>query len=76
VEQGCYAVHPSDTASGAHCFLRAAITTSKDTIKTGDFVQVSAAKKTVLDYEIVTRIRMPTHGRQERFLQVCLEKSH
>ena len=59
VEEGCYAVHPSDTAP-ALVALNAEIVTSKRTIGIDDFFQVDVEKSTVLDDdEIVTEIRIP-----------------
>ena len=59
VEEGCYAVHPSDTAP-ALIALDAEIRTSKRTIKAGDLFQVEVTKTTVLDEdEIVTKILVP-----------------
>ena len=59
VEEGCYAVHPSDTAP-ALIALDAEIETSKRKIKADEFFQVGVAKTTVLDDdEIVTAIRCP-----------------
>lgn len=60
VEEGCYAVHPSDTAP-ALIALNAEIKTSKRMINADDFFQVKVAKTTVLDDdEIVMEIRIPS----------------
>ena len=70
VEQGCYAVHPSDTAP-ALIALDATVKTSRRSIKAEDFFQVSIAKTTVLDDdEIVTAITDTQACRQERLHQV------
>jgi xanthine dehydrogenase YagS FAD-binding subunit len=59
VEEGCYAVHPSDTAP-ALIALDAEIETSKRQIKADEFFQVKVAKTTVLDDdELVTGIHCP-----------------
>ena len=59
VEDGCCAVHPSDTAP-ALIALDAKIKTSNRTIDVEDFFDVKPNKTTVLDDdEIVTEIQMP-----------------
>ena len=59
VEEGCYAVHPSDTAS-ALIALNAEIETSKRMIMADEFFQVKVAKTTVLDDdEMVAKIHIP-----------------
>jgi len=60
VEEGCYAVHPSDTAP-ALIALDATIKTSMRTIKAEDFFHVDVNKTTVLENdELVTEIHVPT----------------
>jgi xanthine dehydrogenase YagS FAD-binding subunit len=60
VEEGCYAVHPSDTAP-ALIALEARIRTSKRTVDAEDFFAVGVGKTTILDSdEIVTEIQLPT----------------
>jgi xanthine dehydrogenase YagS FAD-binding subunit len=59
VEEGCYAVHPSDTAP-ALIALGAAVKTSRRTIRAEEFFAVGIGKTTVLDSdEIVTEIQVP-----------------
>jgi len=59
VEEGCFAVHPSDTAP-ALIALKARIKTTKRTVEAENFFQVRVAKTTVLDDdEIVTEIEIP-----------------
>ena len=77
VEEGCIAVHPSDTAP-ALIALNARIETSKRTIRAEDFFQVEVSKTTVLDGdEIVTEIRVPkpVNGAKSAFLKFALRKS-
>ena len=77
VEEGCYAVHPSDTAP-ALIALDAKIRTSKRTIKAEDLFQVDVCKTTVLDDdEIVTEIHVPTpaNGVKSTFLKFALRKT-
>jgi xanthine dehydrogenase YagS FAD-binding subunit len=77
VEDGCYAVHPSDTAP-ALIALNAEVATSKRKINLDDFFRVDVEKTTVLDpEEIVIGIRIPepTEGSQSSFLKVALRKS-
>jgi len=77
VEEGCYAVHPSDTAP-ALIALDAAVQTSKRSIKAEDFFQVGIARTTVLDGdEIVTELRIPaTEGNaKSAFIKFALRKS-
>jgi xanthine dehydrogenase YagS FAD-binding subunit len=60
VEDGCYAVHPSDTAP-ALIALNAQIKTSKQKVNAEDFFQVKVNNTTILDNdEIVTEIEVPT----------------
>ena len=77
VEEGCYAVHPSDTAP-ALIALNAEIRTSKRTVKADDFFQVKVAKTTVLDDdEIVTEIRIPgpPRGTRSAFIKFAIRKT-
>ncbi len=77
VEEGCIAVHPSDTAP-ALIALDASIQTSKRTVKAGDFFQVEVSRTTVLEPdEIVTGIRVPAplEGTESAFLKFALRKS-
>ena len=77
VEEGCYAVHPSDTAP-ALIALDAGIRTSKRTIKADEFFQVEVARTTVLDDdELVTEIqvpRLPT-GTRSAFIKFAIRKT-
>ncbi len=77
VEEGCYAVHPSDTAP-ALIALAALVETSKRTVPAEDFFAVGVGKTTVLDGdEIVTEIRLPTppDGTKSAFEKFALRKS-
>lgn len=77
VEDGCYAVHPSDTAP-ALIALNARVITSKRTINLDDFFQVDVAKTTVLDSdEIVTEVQVPkpAAGSKSAFLKFAIRKS-
>jgi xanthine dehydrogenase YagS FAD-binding subunit len=77
VEEGCCAVHPSDTAP-ALIALDARIKTSKRTIEAEDFFAVKANKTTVLDDdEIVTEIRIPAPGAgtKSAFTKFALRRS-
>ena len=75
VEQGCYAVHPSDTAP-ALIALDATVKTSRRFIKAEDFFQVSVAKTTVLDDdEIVTEIQIPKPAGKSAFVKFALRKA-
>jgi xanthine dehydrogenase YagS FAD-binding subunit len=77
VEEGCYAVHPSDTAP-ALIALGARIETSKRSIEAEDFFQVRVNETTLLDDdEIVTRIQIPkpTEGAKSSFGKVAIRKS-
>lgn len=59
VEEGCYAVHPSDTAP-ALIALDAKIKTSKRLLDVRDFFKVQVKKTTILDTdEIITEIHVP-----------------
>jgi xanthine dehydrogenase YagS FAD-binding subunit len=77
VEEGCIAVHPSDTAP-ALIALDARIKTSKRTIAAEDFFQVAVSGTTVLeDDEMVTQIQIPKpgEGTRSRFMKFALRKS-
>lgn len=77
VEEGCIAVHPSDTAP-ALIALDASIQTSKRTVGAEDFFQVEVSRTTVLaPDEIVTGIRLPKplNGTKSAFLKFALRKS-
>jgi xanthine dehydrogenase YagS FAD-binding subunit len=75
VEQGCYAVHPSDTAP-ALIALDATVKTSRRSIKAEDFFQVSVAKTTLLDDdEIVTEIQIPKPAGKSAFVKFALRKA-
>lgn len=77
VEEGCIAVHPSDTAP-ALIALNAEVRTSKSTVDIEDFFQVDVTKTTVLDDdEIVTEIHIPTPPAESRskYLKFALRKS-
>jgi xanthine dehydrogenase YagS FAD-binding subunit len=77
VEEGCVAVHPSDTAP-ALIALDASILTTKRAVKAENFFQVGVAKTTVLeDDEIVTEIQIPAlpKGARSAFLKFALRKS-
>jgi xanthine dehydrogenase YagS FAD-binding subunit len=77
VEEGCYAVHPSDTAP-ALIALNARVITTKRTIDLDDFFQVDVAKTTVLGPdEVVTEIQVPkpAPGAKSAFLKFAIRKS-
>jgi xanthine dehydrogenase YagS FAD-binding subunit len=77
VEEGCYAVHPSDTAP-ALIALAARIVTSKRTVDAEDFFAVGVCKTTILESdEIVTEIQVPTppEGTRSAFEKFSLRKS-
>jgi xanthine dehydrogenase YagS FAD-binding subunit len=75
VEQGCYAVHPSDTAPTLIA-LDATVVTTRRAIKAEDFFQVSVAKTTVLeDDEIVTEIQIPPPTGTSAFVKFALRKA-
>jgi xanthine dehydrogenase YagS FAD-binding subunit len=77
VEEGCYAVHPSDTAP-ALIALNASIQTSKRTLDAEDFFAVGVCKTTVLESdEIVTEIRVPApvDGAKSAFQKLAPRKS-
>jgi xanthine dehydrogenase YagS FAD-binding subunit len=77
VEEGCIAVHPSDTAP-ALIALNGEVRTSKRTIGAEDFFQVGVSKTTVLEGdEVVTEIQVPrpVAGTKSAFLKFALRKS-
>jgi xanthine dehydrogenase YagS FAD-binding subunit len=75
VEEGCYAVHPSDTAP-ALIALDAIVKTSKREIKAEDFFQVGVVRTTVLDDdEIVTEIQIPSSAGRSAFIKFALRKA-
>jgi len=77
VDEGCIAVHPSDTAP-ALIALDARIKTSKRTVQAEDFFQVGVSRTTVLDSdEIVTEIQipLPVEGSKSGFQKFALRKS-
>jgi xanthine dehydrogenase YagS FAD-binding subunit len=77
VEEGCIAVHPSDTAP-ALIALNARIKTSRRTIPAEDFFQVDVSRTTVLHFdEIVTEIQIPipVEGTKSAFFKFALRKS-
>ena len=75
VEEGCYAVHPSDTAP-ALVALNAIVATSRREIGIDDFFRVGESSTTVLDPdEIVTEIRIPAPSGRSAFVKFALRKS-
>jgi xanthine dehydrogenase YagS FAD-binding subunit len=77
VEEGCIAVHPSDTAP-ALIALDAKVKTSRRTVEAEDFFQVEVKKTTILeDDEIVEEIKIPTPpaGTKSSFLKYALRSS-
>jgi xanthine dehydrogenase YagS FAD-binding subunit len=77
VEEGCYAVHPSDIAP-ALIALNGRVKTSKRTINAEDFFEVGVKKTTVLDKdEIVTEIEIPTPSNDTKstFIKFAIRKS-
>jgi xanthine dehydrogenase YagS FAD-binding subunit len=77
VEEGCYAVHPSDTAP-ALVALDASIVTSKRTVKAEDFFLVQKQKTTILEAdEIVTEIVIPKplENNKNTFIKFAIRKS-
>jgi xanthine dehydrogenase YagS FAD-binding subunit len=75
VEEGCYAVHPSDTAP-ALIALDATIVTSRRKIKSEDFFQVEVVKTTILDDdEIVTEIQIPAPAGASAFVKFALRNA-
>jgi len=77
VEEGCYAVHPSDTAP-ALIALNAGVMTSKRLINVDDLFQVDVVKTTILDSdEIITEIQVPEPPANSSsvFLKFAIRKS-
>lgn len=77
VEEGCYAVHPSDTAP-ALIALNGRLKTSKRMLNAEDFFEVGVERTTVLDRdEIVTEIEIPTPEADTKsaFLKFAIRKS-
>jgi xanthine dehydrogenase YagS FAD-binding subunit len=75
VEQGCYAVHPSDTAP-ALIALDASIETSRRVVRAEDFFRIDVMKTTVLDDdEIVTAIQIPPPTGKSAFVKFALRKA-
>jgi xanthine dehydrogenase YagS FAD-binding subunit len=75
VEEGCIAVHPSDTAP-ALIALDAKIRTSKREVAAEDFFRVDQCATTILDSdEIVTEIRLPPAAGKSAFEKFALRKA-
>lgn len=75
VEDGCIAVHPSDTAP-ALIALDARIQTSKRTVSACNFFRVDECKTTILDDdEIVTEIHVPLPPGKSAFAKFALRKA-
>ena len=75
VEEGCIAVHPSDTAP-ALIALDARIKTSKRVVAAEDFFRVSECATTILDAdEIVTEIHLPPTTGKSAFEKFALRKA-
>jgi len=77
VQEGCYAVHPSDVAP-ALVALDGRVKTTKRTVPIEDFFSVSVQKTTILDAdEIVTEIRLPlpVEGTKSAFGKFALRAS-
>ncbi len=77
VEEGCYAVHPSDTAP-ALIALNSRVRTTKRTVPAEDFFRVSVTGTTILEKdEIVLEIDIPTpaSGTGSAFSKFALRKS-
>ena len=77
VQQGCYAVHPSDTAP-AVIALNGEVVTSKRRIKADDFFKAAVRKTTVLDQdEMVTGFEFPkpAAGTKSAFMKFAIRKS-
>jgi xanthine dehydrogenase YagS FAD-binding subunit len=77
VEEGCYAVHPSDAAP-ALVALDGRVKTTKRTVSIEDFFTVSIEKTTILDLdEIVTEIQLPlpAEGTKSAFGKFALRSS-
>jgi xanthine dehydrogenase YagS FAD-binding subunit len=75
VEDGCIAVHPSDTAP-ALIALDARIQTSKRIVNAHNFFRVGECKTTILDDdEIVTEIHVPRPAGKSTFAKFTLRKA-
>jgi xanthine dehydrogenase YagS FAD-binding subunit len=77
VEDGCYAVHPSDVAP-ALIVLAATVKTSKRILKADELFAVGVNRTTVLDYdEIISEIGItaPRKGERSAFLKFSLRKT-
>jgi xanthine dehydrogenase YagS FAD-binding subunit len=77
VDDGCYAVHPSDTAP-AMIALNAVVRTTKRTLPVEDFFDVKVEGTTVLDAdEIVTEFEIsePPDGSRSHFMKFALRKT-
>ncbi len=77
VEEGCYAVHPSDTAP-ALIALDGKVKTSKRTVNAEDFFDVNVKKTTILDDdEIVTEFHIPkpSDNTKSAFFKFAIRKS-
>ena len=75
VDQGCYAVHPSDMAP-ALIALNGTIRTTKRSVKGEDFFQVMPMKTTILDDdEIVLEIELPPPEGKSAFVKFALRKA-
>jgi xanthine dehydrogenase YagS FAD-binding subunit len=77
VDDGCYAVHPSDTAP-ALIALGTVIKTTKRSIRLEDFFDVKVGGTTVLESdEIVTELEIPEppNGAASHFLKFALRKT-
>jgi xanthine dehydrogenase YagS FAD-binding subunit len=75
VEDGCIAVHPSDTAP-ALIALDAQIMTSKRMVNAQDFFHVDECRTTILDDdEIVTEIHVPRPAGKSAFVKFALRKA-
>jgi xanthine dehydrogenase YagS FAD-binding subunit len=77
VDNGCYAVHPSDTAP-ALIVLDAVVKTTKRILPAEDFFDVKVGGTTVLDSdEIVTELKFPepAGGGGSHFLKFALRKT-
>ena len=77
VDDGCYAVHPSDTAP-ALIVLNTVVRTTKRTLPVADFFDVKVGGTTVLDAdEIVTEFEIPEPAGRARshFMKFALRKT-
>jgi xanthine dehydrogenase YagS FAD-binding subunit len=75
VEEGCIAVHPSDTAP-ALVALNAKIQTSKRIVDAANFFHVDECRTTILDDdEIVTEIHIPRPAGKSTFTKFALRKA-